>query len=103
VRESKCGAYSTDWIYVLLQYHNFHLAEARWPLFGAGGTVERVDPTGAAGTNVGNEVDLLVNFQLTAHQDILIGYSKLFAGSFIAKTGPNVSPELFYLQHQLRW
>ena len=96
-------AYPTDWIYVLLQYHNFHLAEARSPLFGAGGTVERVDPTGAAGTNVGNEVDLLVNFHLTAHQDILIGYSKLFAGSFIAKTGPNVSPELFYLQHQLRW
>jgi len=96
-------AYPTNWIYLLLQYHNFHLAQARSPLFGAGGGLERVDPTGAAGTNVGNELDLLVNFHLTAHQDILIGYSKLFAGSYIAKTGPNVSPELFYLQHQLRW
>lgn len=97
------AAYPTDWIYVLLQYHNFHLAQARSPLFGAGGTVERVDPTGAAGTNVGNEIDLLVNFHLTPHQDILVGYSKLFAGSFIARTGPDVSPSLFYVQHQLRW
>jgi hypothetical protein len=96
-------AYPTNWIYLLLQYHNFHLAQARSPLFGAGGGLERVDPAGSAGTNVGNELDLLVNFHLTAHQDILIGYSKLFAGSYIAKTGPNVSPELFYLQHQLRW
>lgn len=95
--------YPTKWTYVLLQYHNFHLAEAKSPLFGAGGGVSRVDPTGAAGTSVGNEIDLLVNFHLSAHQDILIGYSKLFAGSFIRNTGPDVSPELLYIQHQLRW
>ena len=95
--------YPTNWIYVLAQYHNFHLAQARSPLFTAGGVPLRVDPTGAAGTDVGNEIDLLVNFHLTAHQDILIGFSKLYAGRFIRDTGPNVSPELFYVQHQVRW
>jgi hypothetical protein len=60
------------------------------------GMPSRVDPTGQAGTYVSNEIDFVVNLHLTAHQDILIGYSKLFAG-------PNVSPDLFYLQHQLRW
>ncbi|MBX3415000.1 MAG: alginate export family protein [Pirellulales bacterium] len=95
--------YPNKWTYVLLQYHSFHLVESRSPLFGAGGNVSRWDPTGAAGTDVGSELDLLVNFHLTAHQDILIGYSKLFAGNFIRQTGPNVSPELFYIQHQLRW
>lgn len=96
-------AFPNKWTYILLQYHNFHLAQARSPLFGAAGTPIRTDPTGAAGTSVGDEFDLIVNFHLTAHQDILIGYSKLFAGPFIRNTGPDVSPELFYLQHQLRW
>lgn len=95
--------FPTNWIYVLTQYHNFRLAEARSPLFNAGGAPLRVDPTGAAGTDVGDEIDFLVNFHLTAHQDFLVGYSKLFAGSFLRQTGPAVSPQLFYVQHQLRW
>lgn len=52
---------------------------------------------------MGDEIDFLVNFPLTDHQDILIGYSKLLAGPYMERTGPNVSPDLFYLQHQLRW
>ena len=96
-------AFPTKWIYFLAQYHNFHLANAKSPLFNAAGVPSRVDPTGQAGTYVGNEIDFVVNFHLTAHQDILIGYSKLFAGPFLQRTGPNVSPDLFYLQHQLRW
>ncbi|MEX2113004.1 MAG: alginate export family protein [Pirellulales bacterium] len=95
--------FPTKWTYLLVQYHNFHLAQARSPLFGAGGNVLRVDPTGAAGTNVGDELDVLVNFHLTAHQDILVGFSKLFPGSYIRQTGPDVSPELVYVQHQVRW
>jgi hypothetical protein len=95
--------YPTKWTYLLVQYHDFHLAQSRSPLFSAGGVPIRVDPTGAAGTDVGDELDVLVNFHLTAHQDILLGFSKLFPGRFIRDTGPNVSPELFYLQHQIRW
>lgn len=97
------AAFPTKFTYVLLQWHKFNLAQARSPLFGPGGGVERVDGTGAAGTDVGNELDILVNFHLTAHQDLLLGYSKLFTGSYIRNTGPDVSPELFYLQHSLRW
>ena len=61
-------------------------------MFSAAGVPLRSDPTGAAGTDVGNELDLLINFHLTAHQDLLLGYSKLFAGSFIRQTGPSMSP-----------
>lgn len=95
--------FPANWICFIAQYHNFHLAEARSPLFNAGGVAQRVSPDGSAGTDVGDELDLIVNFHLTAHQDILIGYSKLFAGSYIRNTGPDVSPELLYVQHQLRW
>lgn len=96
-------AFPNKWTYLIIQLHNFHLANARSPLFNAAGLPSRSDPTGQAGTYVGNELDILVNFHLSDHQDILIGYSKLFAGPFIERTGPNVSPELFYLQHQVRW
>ncbi|MFO1023230.1 MAG: alginate export family protein, partial [Planctomycetales bacterium] len=95
--------YPTPWITFLSQFHHFQLDSARSPLFGAAGAPIRQDPTGAAGKDVGNEIDFLVNFHLGAHQDVLVGYSKLFAGGFIEKTGNPGSPELFYLQHQYRW
>jgi hypothetical protein len=95
--------FPTKWTYLIVQYHNFHLAQARSPLFGAGGGVLRFDPSGSAGTDVGDELDVLFNVHLTAHQDILFGFSKLYPGSFIRQTGADVSPELFYLQHQVRW
>jgi hypothetical protein len=34
---------------------------------------------------------------------VLVGFSKLYAGEFIKRTGPGVSPELFYLQYSFRW
>ena len=95
--------FPANWITVIVQHHSFNLAQARSPLFNAAGVPSRVDPSGAAGTDVGNELDVLVNFHLTAHQDILFGYSKLYAGRFIRETGPNVSPELLYVQHQINW
>jgi hypothetical protein len=91
------------WITGQIQYHQFWLAQAEDALYSAGGKVERQDPTGRAGRDVGEEIDLLWNFHMTAHQDLLVGYSKLFAGEFIKRTGPNVSPELFYLQYTYRW
>ena len=42
----------------------------------------RRDPTGLAGDDVGQELDLYANFHLSMHQDLLLGYSKLFAGDF---------------------
>ena len=63
----------------------------------------RVDPTGRAGNFVGNEIDLLVSAQLTTHTNLSVGWSKLFAGEFIKRTGPDVSPELLYVQVNYRW
>jgi hypothetical protein len=65
--------------------------------------VLRADPTGRAGRNVGNELDLWTNFHVAQNQDIWIGWSKLYEGSFLKKTGFGPSPELFYLQYSFRW
>jgi hypothetical protein len=97
------AAYPDNWVTVVAQYHHFRLAEARDFLYNAAGLPTRRSPTGAAGRDVGQELDLSVNFHLTAHQDVLVGYSKLFAGDFIRATGPAVSPELFYVMYNFRW
>jgi hypothetical protein len=96
--------YPTKWITVNLQYHHFELASRHDALYNAGGTAIRRDPTGAAGRNVGNELDLIVNFHLTRRSDLLIGYSYLWAGRFLEQTGPGQDdPSLFYVMYNFRW
>lgn len=91
------------WITLLGQCHVFHLASSQDALYSAAGVPLRRDRTGRSGNYVGTELDFLVNFHLTAHQDLLIGYSVLFAGEFIRNTGPGQDPQLFYTQYSFRW
>lgn len=92
-----------NYVTALLQFHNFWLASSRDALYSAAGVPLRRDPSGRAGTFVGNEIDLVLSAQLTTHSNLLVGWSKLFAGGFIRRSGPDVSPELFYLQYNYRW
>lgn len=91
------------WVQLRAQYHIFHLDETRDALYNLSGSSIRRDPTGAAGDDVGDEIDLLSNFHLTPHQDFLLGYSRLFAGSFIRATGPGNDPKYFYAQYSFRF
>ncbi len=95
--------FPANWLTCLVQYHNFWLASRRDALYNAAGVPLRQDATGQAGRFVGNEIDLLLSAQLTTHINFTVGWSKLFAGSFIEQTGPDVSPELLYLQVNYRW
>jgi hypothetical protein len=95
--------FPAKWWLVLLQWHHFWLESPSDALYAASGAVLRSDPTGQSGRNVGNEIDWYMNFHLDAHQDVVVGYSKLFAGDFIRNTGPDVSPGLFYVQYSFRW
>jgi hypothetical protein len=85
------------------QYHHFWLASANDALYNAAGNAVRRDPTGNAGTNVGDELDLVLNFHLGAHSDLAFGWSKLFPGPFIQNTGSGRPPELFFMQYSFRW
>lgn len=95
--------YPTKWITVWAQYHHFELASARDALYNAAGIAIRRDPTGAAGRDVGDEIDIVINVHLGTHSDLLLGYSKLFTGSFLDRTGPGRSPEFFFGQYSFRW
>lgn len=95
--------YPTHWITFNTQYHFFALANRSDALYNPAGIPIRRDLNGAAGQTVGQELDLLWNFHMNAHTDILVGYSRLFAGRFLRETGPGNNPDLFYLQCGYRW
>jgi hypothetical protein len=54
----------------------------------------------AAGTSdarhIGSELDLLLNWQIDPHLSAYMGYSHMFAGSFISQTGPSNDINFFY-------
>lgn len=98
--------YPTPWLTMWMQYHHFWLDQSRDALYNAGGGAYRRDPTGAAGNNVGDEIDLVLNFHLTRYSDILVSYNKLYGGGFLqATSGPGraVNAESLYLMFQQRW
>lgn len=95
--------YPENWITALAQVHRFWLADASDALYNAAGQVIREDRSGRAGQDVGTEIDLVLSLHVTAHADLLLGWSKLFRGSFIDRSGPAVSPELLYAQFGYRW
>ena len=89
-----------------LQFHSFWLADRTDALYNAAGNAIRRSPTGTAGTHVGEEIDLVLNFHLTKHADLLTGYSHLWGGEFLRNTAsPTAAPNagLYFLQLSYRW
>ncbi len=95
--------FPTPWITVGAQYHILRLDAARDALFSAAGAVERVDPTGKAGTDAGTILTGVVNFHLSMHSDLEFQFSRFDSGTFIKETGSPLSPDIFYLQYTFRW
>jgi hypothetical protein len=95
--------FPTNWILTGLQAHFFYLDSRFDALYNASGTPIRKSADGSAGYHVGDEIDWITNFHLTTHQDILLGFSQLFAGEFIRNTGSPKSPQLFYMQYSYKW
>lgn len=88
----------------ILWWHVFHLQQARDALYDAAGTPIRVDPTGAAGSDVGNEADLSLRWTFRPRADVLFGYSHLFPGPFLLHTpGGAEGRDFYYTQFSLRF
>ena len=97
--------YPANWITVDTQYHIFHLANSRDALYTTGGGVLRSDPTGNSGTDVGSELDVVVNWHIDRHTDIVTAYGHFFAGDFLKATGPKTTndTDTVWLLYNLRW
>jgi hypothetical protein len=91
------------WANFTAQYHRFYLANKRDFLYNAAGAATLRDATGQSGSYVGDEIDFRFNIHVDRHEDVLVGYSKLFAGDFLKAQAPRVSPDLFYVQYNFRF
>jgi hypothetical protein len=95
--------YPMKWITLWAGYHHFWLASPTDALYNAGGIILRRDPTGRAGTNVGDELDIWFSFHLSDHTDFSVGWSRLYQGSFLTGTGSRQNPEQAYFLYSYRW
>lgn len=91
------------WVTFISQYHRFYLANNTDYLYNAAGLATMRDPTGQSGSHVGDEIDFRANFHVSRHQDVLVGYSKLFSGNYLEKQRPGISADLFYVQYNIRF
>ncbi len=75
-------------IRLIADYHIFRLAEATdvWP--GRSGPPRR-DPTGEAGKNLGQEIDLSARWQVDRNWQLMTGWSRFFPGSYLDRTEGN--------------
>ncbi|MBX9894438.1 MAG: alginate export family protein [Nitrosomonas sp.] len=91
------------WITFITQYHRFYLANNRDFLYNAAGLATLRDVTGQSGSHVGDELDFRLNLHVSRHQDVLLGYSKLWSGTFLERQRPGTDPDLFYIQYNIRF
>ena len=98
--------YPVPWITIWLQYHHLWLDRGADALYNAGGAAIRRDATGGSGRNVGDDVDVVVNFHIDAQSDVLVAYAHQAGGRFLEAT---VSPttassgQSLFLLYNFRW
>ena len=69
-------------IKLLVWYHIFHLQSGTDALYNAAGVPIYQDPTGNSGTDIGQELDIAVNWQFKPRASFLFGYGHFWAGDF---------------------
>lgn len=72
-------------------------------LYDANGAATRRGTTGGSGHDIGNELDLTVEYDIDAHQSVLFGYSHFWGNNFIRSTGPSQDADLIYLQYAFKF
>jgi len=59
-------------------------------------TINNHPPNTAADDEVGQELDLLINYEVNERTKVEVGYGHFFAGPFVSDTGPNGGADFFY-------
>jgi hypothetical protein len=83
---------------VTSDFHRFLLVEARDAWSDAAGTLLRRDPTGAAGVDLGRELDLVVKWDARPRVTVLSGYSRFWGGPYVERTGGGSDIDWGFLQ-----
>ena len=81
-----------------VDYHFFRLDEDKDAWYWCSGRPARRDATGAAGSSVGQEIDLIASYAYSKHLKLMAGYAHFFPGPFIERTGPSPDADWLFLQ-----
>lgn len=73
---------------VTAEYNDWHLASAFDALYNTSGTALARSATGTAGTHVGQELDFIGNWSVSAAFQVGAGLGHIFPGEFLKKTTP---------------
>lgn len=72
-------------------------------LYNSGGTPTRRDRFRNPGHDVGNELDILINWEMDVHSSMLFGYSHFWSSNFIAATGPSRDVDFLYMGYSFKF
>lgn len=80
-------------------YHIFRLAEATDAWYATSGRPARIDPTGEAGKDLGQELDIIAQWQVDGNWQLSAGWARFFPGRYMKRTEGNAdSADWFYTQ-----
>jgi len=88
---------------IRLDWHYFRLDKAQDAWYYCNGRVQRHDPTGAAGTDLGHELDLVAKYKRSECLRFQAGYAHFFPGLFMQRTGPSPDADWVFVQGMLRY
>ncbi|MEO1925663.1 MAG: alginate export family protein [Gammaproteobacteria bacterium] len=84
---------------VKLEGHYFWRESNSDALYNPGSVVVRSGNSGSS-RNIGSEIDLAAKYKYDRHLNILLGYSKFFAGGFIEQSGFDHSVDFAYMMFE---
>lgn len=84
------------------EYHRFRLSEAKDAWYYCTGKKIRQDKTGASGTDLGEEIDLIIHYKINRHISLMAGYGRFFPGSFVRRTGSHEDADWVFTQIALQ-
>ena len=83
---------------VSLDWHFFRLDKSTDAWYYCNGRSQRRDPTGRAGSSVGQEIDIVAQYQHSEHLKFQAGYALFFPGNFLRNTGPHPDADWAFFQ-----
>jgi len=89
-------------VFVSLDYYHFRLADSAGGWYNAGGALIRPGDEDAS-SDLGDEIDLLVEWKAAKCLSLLAGWSHFFPGSFVKDTGDDPQTDFFYVQMHLKF
>lgn len=86
-----------------LQGFKFGLAQKRDAFYNKAAVAVRRSLIGAAGTDLGREIDAETAINLGVHASVVLGLAQFHPGDFIKNTGVSKTPQLYYVMAPIRF